>query len=224
MEKLLRGVRNFRESVFSTRRKEYQRVANGQNPLALFITCSDSRVDPELLTSSGPGDIFVLRNAGNIVPPYGISRGGESATVEYAVAGLGIRNVIVCGHVGCGAMRALMEPELVKGLPMTAAWVAHAETTRAVAQSRFAHLPTFEERWRALVEVNVITQLDHLCTHPCIAAGLAEGTVELFGWVFDFHEGDVTAYDAQRGKFVSLHERSGSVHSYRPRWKLAATP
>ena len=123
MEKLLRGVRNFRENVFANRRQEYQRVANGQNPLALFIGCSDSRVSPALLTSAGPGDLFVLRNAGNIVPPYGISRGGESATVEYAITGLGIRNVIVCGHIGCGAMRALMEPELVKGLPMTAAWV-----------------------------------------------------------------------------------------------------
>jgi carbonic anhydrase len=223
MDKLLRGVRHFRDNVFSTRRKEYQRVAKGQNPLALFITCSDSRVDPELLTSSGPGDIFVLRNAGNIVPPYGISRGGESATVEYAITGLGIRNVVVCGHIGCGAMRALMEPELVKGLPMTASWVAHAETTRAVAQSRFGRLNTPEERWRALVEVNVITQLDHLCTHPCIAAGLADGSVDLYGWVFDFHNGEVTGYDAQHGEFVPLTDPSETAPRYRPRWKLAAT-
>jgi carbonic anhydrase len=223
MDKLLRGVRNFRDNVFASRRKEYQRVAKGQNPLALFITCSDSRVDPELLTSSGPGDIFVLRNAGNLVPPYGISRGGESATVEYAVTGLGIRNVVVCGHIGCGAMRALLEPDLLKGLPMTTAWVAHAETTRAVAQSRFTQQCNLETRWRALVEVNVITQLDHLCTHPCIAAGLADGTVELFGWVFDFHTGDVTGYDPHTGMFIPLNDSNVPVPSYRPRWKLAAT-
>ena len=223
MDKLLHGARQFREKVFSKRRKEYQRVAKGQNPVALFITCSDSRVDPELLTSAGPGDIFVLRNAGNLIPPYGISRGGESATVEYAVSGLGIQNVVVCGHVGCGAMHALMEPDLLKGLPMTASWLAHADTTRAVAQSRFAHLPKFEDRWRALVEINVITQLDHLCTHPCIAAGMAEGSVELFGWVFDFHEGTVSGYDPERGQFVSLDEPERVPMGYRPRWKLAAS-
>ena len=135
---------------------------------------------------------------------------------------MGIRNVVVCGHIGCGAMRALLEPELLKGLPMTAAWVGHAETTRAVAQSRFTQQTEFEARWRALVEINVITQLDHLCTHPCIAAGLADDTVELFGWVFDIHEGSVSGYDPLRGEFVPLDEPQDRVQSYKPRWKLAA--
>lgn len=208
MEKLLRGVRHFRENVFTARREEYLRVANGQNPQALFISCSDSRVDPELLTSSGPGDIFVLRNAGNLIPPHGAGRGGEAATIEYAVTGLGVRNVVVCGHTGCGAMRALLEPQSLASLPMTANWLANAEATRAVVESKYVGMTNFAKRWEALVEENVLTQLKHLHTHPSVAAGIAAGTVALWGWVFDMQQGRIRGYEPKTGQFTALAEDS----------------
>ena len=218
MDKLLRGVRHFRENVFNHRRNEYLRVAKSQSPLALFITCSDSRVDPELLTSSGPGDIFVLRNAGNLIPPYSRASNGEAATIEYAIAGLGVPHVVVCGHVGCGAMRALLEPNLLTDLPMTESWLSHAHSTRAIAERCCADDAAFDDRWQSLVEINVVSQLEHLGTHPTVAAGLASGSIELHGWIFDFHQGQVSGYDSIAGRFIPLNGESPT--QYRPRWRM----
>src|SRR6476660_3682121 len=181
MRKLLRGVQQFRDTVYAGRRDEFIRVADGQNPYALFVTCSDSRVDPELLTSSGPGDLFVLRNAGNLIPPYGTGRGGEAATIEYAVAGLGISNIIVCGHTHCGAMKAPLDPDSHGHLPETTDWLLHAEVTRQIVAGKYADEP-YATRWTKAVEQNVLGQLQHLRTHPVVAAGLAHETLQIYGW------------------------------------------
>jgi len=210
MRKLLRGVQQFRDTVYAGRRDEFIRVADGQNPYALFVTCSDSRVDPELLTSSGPGDIFVLRNAGNLIPPYGTGRGGEAATIEYAVSGLGVRCIVVCGHTGCGAMRALLDPASLASLPMTSDWLAHADATRAVVESRYPNMTDGNERWLAAVEENVLVQLEHLKTHPSVAGGLAAGTLTLYGWTFDMRQGLVRSFDPHDGHFLPLPDGSGA--------------
>ncbi len=203
MDKLVRGVHRFRRDIFEPNRAVYQRLADGQKPHSLFITCSDSRIDPEAITQSGPGDIFVLRNAGNLVPPFGAERGGAAAAVEYAVAGLGVRHVVVCGHTGCGAMRALLEPETVADLPATARWLQHAEATRRIVDGRNDQ-PTFQGRWDETVEVNVLVQLENLRTHPAVAAALAHGRVLLYGWVFDLRTGEVRNFDPARGGFTPL--------------------
>ena len=119
MNRLIQGTHRFHRDVYLPRRDEYLRSLERQEPVALFVTCSDSRLDPQAHTQAGPGDLFVLRNAGNLIPPYGAGRGGEAATIEYAVSGLGIRNIIVCGHTHCGAIKALLDPEGHAHLPET---------------------------------------------------------------------------------------------------------
>lgn len=131
MEKLIRGIHEFQSTHFSPQRELFQRLAGGQRPDALFITCSDSRIDPSLLTQTKPGELFILRNAGNIVPPYGAANGGEGATIEYAIRALGIRDIIVCGHTHCGAMQGLLQPEALEDLPAVRSWLSHAEATAA---------------------------------------------------------------------------------------------
>lgn len=110
MQKLIEGLHQFQNSVFGTQRELFERLAHGQTPETLFITCSDSRINPNLLTQTEPGELFILRNAGNIVPPYSTSQGGEAATIEFAVAGLNVRDIIICGHSHCGAMKGLLDP------------------------------------------------------------------------------------------------------------------
>lgn len=205
MDKLVRGVGRFRRDVFAANRAVYRRLADGQQPHTLFVTCSDSRLDPEALTQSGPGDIFVLRNAGNLVPPFGAERGGAAAAVEYAVAGLGVRHVVVCGHTGCGAMRALLEPSAVADLPATARWLQHAEATRRIVDGRNGHA-SFADRWDATAEVNVLVQLENLRTHPAVAAALTHGRLLMYGWVFNLRTGEVRNFDPVAGRFVPLPE------------------
>ena len=132
MQKLIRGIHEFRTEHFRPLQGLFEKLAKGQSPETLFITCSDSRIDPNLLTRSRPGDLFILRNAGNIVPPHGAANGGEAATIEFAVAGLGVKDIIICGHSHCGAMQGLLTPESVASLPSVASWLSHAETTRRI--------------------------------------------------------------------------------------------
>src|SRR5688572_22576048 len=129
MQKLIEGLHHFQSQIFSSQRELFERLARGQTPDALFITCSDSRINPNLITQTEPGDLFIIRNAGNIIPPHGAANGGEGATIEYAVAALGVKDIIVCGHSHCGAMKALLEPERLVNLPTVGAWLSHAEAT-----------------------------------------------------------------------------------------------
>src|SRR5215216_3133599 len=131
MRKIIQGIRQFQTTIFPEQRELFKQLGEKQqNPLALFITCSDSRINPNLITQTEPGDLFLLRNAGNIIPPYGAANGGEGATVEYAVSVLKMRNIIVCGHYGCGAMHFLMRQSTMGDLPAVRAWFSHAEATR----------------------------------------------------------------------------------------------
>jgi carbonic anhydrase len=215
MDKLVRGVAKFRQTVLPPLREQYRRVLDRQQPHTLFVACSDSRVDTGVLTQAGPGDIFVLRNAGNLVPPYGAGRGGEAATIEYAVAGLGVRHVVVCGHTRCGAVQALLDPDATVDLPATRDWLRHAESTRLIAAGKYDGL-SFAERWAATVEENILVQLDHLRTHPAVAAGLARGELALYGWVFDLASGEVRSYDPGPGRFVPLPDDLAAAVSLPP--------
>lgn len=207
MDQLVRGVNRFRAEVFEPQREMFRRLAQGQQPQALFITCADSRINPNLLTQTEPGELFILRNAGNIIPPYRAASDGEGATIEYAVAVLGVPHVIVCGHTRCGAMAALMDPEAVSGLPAVRAWFAHAEATRRILQAKYAG-GCGDATGRAAAMENVLVQLDHLRTHPAVAVGLARGKLSLYGWVWDIESGEVFGYQPDEGRFVPLGDRA----------------
>jgi MFS superfamily sulfate permease-like transporter/carbonic anhydrase len=203
MKKLIDGLRHFQEHVLWERRELFERSVQGQKPQALFITCSDSRVLPETLMQADPGDLFVSRNAGNLVPPPDIP-GGEAATVEYAVTTLGVTDIIVCGHYRCGAVKALLEADATpKEDTPVSLWLAHALETRTVMDRDHPHLDG-EERWDKAVEQNVLVQLGNLARHPVVTAGLAAGTLRLHGWVLRFESGEVVAYDPQARSFFPL--------------------
>lgn len=205
MEKLVQGIHKFHQQVFTTQRELFERLTQGQSPDALFITCSDSRIDPGLLTQTDPGDLFVLRNAGNIIPPYGAGDGGgEAATLEFAVAGLGVKDIIVCGHTHCGAMAALLDPSKTENLPDLRRWLRNAESTRRIVAENYAHLEDPATRVKATVQENVLVQLENLRTHPAVAARIARGQLNLHAWVYKLEEGRVFTYDPGDGQYVPL--------------------
>jgi carbonic anhydrase len=204
VEKLIQGIHHFRDVVFGPNHALFEQLARqDQRPQALFVTCSDSRVQPDVLLGCDPGDVFILRNAGNLLPPHGASAGGEAATVEYALTGLGIRDVIVCGHSCCGAMLALLAPERLAGMPTMARWLTHADATRAIMSGKYRHLAG-AQLLTATVEENVLVQLENLRTHHAVAAGLAACRVRLHGWVYKIETGRVFHYDPAEGQFVPL--------------------
>jgi len=203
MQKLIHGIHQFREQHFRPLQGLFEQLAKGQNPETLFITCSDSRIDPALLTRSKPGDLFILRNAGNIVPPHGAANGGEAATIEFAVAGLGVKDIIICGHSHCGAMKGLLQPETITHLPSVASWLSHAETTRRIVTDNYKHLDG-DRLVTATVEENVLVQLENLRTLPAVASRLVRGDLHLHGWVYKIETGEVFAYDLTNGQFVPL--------------------
>jgi carbonic anhydrase len=205
MQKLVQGIHHFTANVFSSQRELFHRLADGQNPVALFITCSDSRINPNLITQTDPGELFILRNAGNIVPPYGAANGGEGATIEFAVAGLGVADIIICGHSHCGAMKGLIEPSLLSDMPAMAAWLSHAEATRRILREKYRER-TGKALLTTAIEENVLVQLENLRTHPAVAAACSNGKLKLHGWVYKIETGEVFDYDPARGQFVPLTE------------------
>ena len=218
MKKLIEGVLRFQREIYPRDRALYRKLASGQSPRWLVIACSDSRVDPSTLAQVQPGEIFVCRNAGNIVPPHRDHAGGVSATIEYAVQVLGVKHIIVCGHSDCGAMKAVLHPEKVAGLPAVSTWIGYADRARAVALEIAAH-GSERELLGATTEENVLAQLDNLRTHPSVAAKLKTGSVELHGWVYDIEHGDLKIWDAALDRWrplrevadFSSHERAASA-------------
>lgn len=204
MERIIAGVHRFRRTEYTKNREMYQELARKQqNPLALFITCSDSRVLPHRITQTQPGDLFEIRNAGNIVPPHGAPVGGESATIEYSLDVLGIKNIIVCGHSQCGAMKAMLQETPLEQLPAAKAWFSHAEATKRIVKQKYNGLE-FNELWTLATQENVLVQMNHISTHPCVAARLASGDVHIYGWYYDIGSGLILQYDQSSGRFVEL--------------------
>lgn len=204
MQNLVDGIHQFQKDIFSKEKKLFEKLAEGQQPTALFITCSDSRIDPTLLTQTRPGELFIMRNAGNIVPPYGVVHGGEAATLEYAVSVLNVRDIVICGHSHCGAMDGLLHPEAVEALPAVKSWLAHAEATRRIVTENYEHISEPADRLTLTVEENVLVQLEHLRTHPSVAAALGRDELHLHGWVYKFETGDVFSFDPEHRQFRPL--------------------
>lgn len=219
MDKLVNGYLRFRDQIFPGKKGLFEQLAGEQHPRALFITCSDSRVLPDLITQADPGDLFICRNAGNIVPTYGERNGGVSATIEYAVLALNVEDIIVCGHSDCGAMHAVMHPHKLKGMTTVENWLFHAETARRIVDENYPEM-TDADKLRALTHENVMAQIDHLKTHPSVAARLARGKIQLHGWVYEIHTGDVDVFDGEAGRFVRLTEGEIPTATPQPRRML----
>ncbi|TBU86859.1 carbonic anhydrase [Phytopseudomonas dryadis] len=213
---LLDGFRRFRRDVFPQQRALFSKLARQQNPRAMFITCADSRIVPELITQSEPGDLFVTRNVGNVVPPYGQMNGGVSTAIEYAVMGLGVQHIIICGHSDCGAMKAVLDPETLERMPTVKAWLRHAEVAKTVVADNCGCAD--HSTLGVLTEENVVAQLDHLRTHPSVAARLASGQLFIHGWVYDIESCAIRAYDAERGEFLPLDGDTAPTASPRARY------
>lgn len=211
MQKLVRGIHDFQNGVFKSQRQLFERLADGQQPLALFITCSDSRINPNLLTQTEPGELFILRNVGNIVPAYGALYGGEAATIEYAVSVLKVRDIVICGHSHCGAMGALIDPPSTADLPAVRAWLQHAAATQRIIRENYAEVEDPQARRTLAVEENVLVQIENLRTHPVVAAGVGREELGLHGWVYKFETGQVFAYDWQQGQFLPLAEPAAPI-------------
>lgn len=203
MDKLIKGLRQFQSNYFNEHHELFEHLAHGQKPRALFISCSDSRVNPNLITNAEPGDLFVIRNAGNMIPPFGATNGGEGAAVEYAVQALGIENVIVCGHSHCGAMKGLLTREkLETEMPLVYDWLKHAEATRRLVKENYAHM-SGEELLNITIAENVLTQIENLRTYPVIHSKIRQGKLSLHAWVFDIETGEIFAYDAIKHEYVA---------------------
>jgi carbonic anhydrase len=203
MHDIIAGIRTFQRDVYPHYRELFEKLAAGQSPEALVITCSDSRVDPFLLTQAQPGQLFVLRNAGNLVPKYDGFVGGVTATIEFAVVGLRVPNIVVCGHSGCGAITGLLHPETIENMPHVQNWLnRHAQPVREIL-AQAGRLGGPDELAQA-VDANVLVQLENLRTHPSVIEALAAERIKLHGWVYDIASGDVRAYNEAWKQFGPL--------------------
>ena len=214
LSKLKEGVRHFRRNVYEENAETYQHAASTpQKPHTLIVACADSRVDVETITNSGPGEVFITRNIGNMVPAYGEMLGGVSAVIEYAVSALGVKHVVVCGHSDCGAMKALLHPEATETMPTVKSWLTNGKAALSVAES--LQKEAGRELLPVLTEQNVLMQLAHLKTHPSVAGAMARGELTISGWVYDIGSGEVRIAEEDSREFhhVSVEEAEAAVEA-----------
>ena len=203
MERLIEGYKRFLAETFPGKRDQFHLLADGQQPDCLFLTCADSRIVPDLILQTQPGDLFICRNAGNVIPRAGEPAGGVSATIEYAVQVLRVRHIIVCGHSDCGIIRALMTPDALDGLPSVRDWLQHVEPA-------WEYVDELERnggeltRHTALARANVLAQLDNLRTHAFVQQAMAEGRLALVGWYYDILTGRIEQYVEKQRRFMGL--------------------
>jgi len=205
MRKLSQGVREFQTKYFSNHRQMFEELSHGQHPRILFITCCDSRVDPNLITQTEPGELFIVRNIGNIIPPYGSTNGGEGAAIEYAVQALDIKDIIVCGHSHCGAMKGLLQlGSLAEDMPLVYDWLKYAEGTRLLLKHNYKESEG-EDLLNAAIEENVLTQLENLRSYPIIHSKIYSGQLNLHAWVYKIEPGEIFVYGVERCHIQAKH-------------------
>ena len=208
MRDIIAGFLRFQKEVFPERRELFKTLATGQTPKALFISCSDSRMVPELVTQREPGELFVIRNAGNIVPSFGPEPGGVSASVEFAVAALNVTDIVISGHSDCGAMKAIATCTCLDHMPAVKNWLRHADAARMINES--VEHASEQDRIDGMVRANVVAQLNNIRTHPSVALGITQKRLTLHGWVYDIENGSLDALDESTGQFVPLAEHPAS--------------
>ncbi|MEO1251202.1 MAG: carbonic anhydrase [Pseudomonadota bacterium] len=206
MDRIAAGVVRFQTSVYPKKRELFDKLAEGQAPRALFVTCSDSRIETAMITQTDPGEMFVCRNAGNIVPPYAETASGVTASIEFAVAVLKVRHIVICGHTECGAMASLLDRKSLEHLPHVSQWLGEAQPAvdRVDASSPQC---SADERIRRVTEENVLVQLENLATHASVRAAVEAKRIALHGWIYDIKTGDVSEYDEAKAAFVPIAEK-----------------
>ena len=197
-ERLIEGIRRFRTAVYPDREAAYTKAeAEPQQPHTLIVACADSRIQLEIITQSGPGEIFVTRNIGNMVPTYGEMLGGVSAVLEYAVTALKVQHIVICGHTDCGAMKALLDPAPLDRMPTVRRWLRNAEAALSVARE----IESDDDFLMKLTKQNVLMQMTHAKTHPSVAGAIARGELIVSGWVYEIGSGNVLIYDEKTRSF-----------------------
>ncbi len=200
MEKLIKGLHKFQTEVFPIQKDFFQDLTKGQNPEILFVTCSDSRINPHLVTSADPGDLFVLRNAGSIIPLYNTSV-GEAATIEFAVCELKVKDIIICGHTHCGAIKAVSDIANLQEQPNLQAWITdNILPTLNLVEKNY---PNLDQHSMAdiLLQEHVLQQTENLKTHPVVAQAIAKEELALHAWIYAFESGDIYSFNLQEGQF-----------------------
>ncbi|MFM7368541.1 MAG: carbonic anhydrase [Sphaerospermopsis kisseleviana] len=205
MKRIIKGLNEFQTNYFTIHQEMFRQLSQGQTPEILFITCSDSRIDPNLLTQTKPGELFIIRNLGNIIPTHGSPNSSEGAGIEYAVSALNIKHIIVCGHSHCGSMKALLQlNNLSDEMPLVYDWLKrNAESTRRLLRENYQNYDG-ETLLKIAVEENVLTQIENLETYPVIRSKLHGGKISLHAWVYEIETGQIFAYNANDSKFVPL--------------------
>jgi len=203
MDKLIEGHKRFHRDVFPAKRQQFHLLAEMQAPEWLFITCSDSRIVPDLILQTGPGDLFITRNAGNVVPVASGDVDGVTATIEYAVEVLKVKHAILCGHSDCGALKAALNRKGLEKLPKASRWLHHVE-------GAFTHRQPLrpeegdQAELASIIRGNVIAQLANLHAQPSVAHAVAHNTLEVHGWYYDILTGQIEQYNEQQRKFLPL--------------------
>jgi carbonic anhydrase len=205
LDRLKEGILRFQSEVYAGQADRYRHAAETpQQPHTLVISCADSRVDIEKLVSAGPGEVFLARNIGNMVPAYGHVLGGVSAVIEYAVTALKVLHIVVCGHSDCGAMKALLDPPSTASMPTVRSWLSNGEAALQIAVSADKPGESPAARLRRLTEQNVLMQMAHLQTHPSVAGAMARGELSISGWVYEIATGEVRIAAAGERRFVPV--------------------
>ncbi len=202
MEKIINGYLQFKESGFKERKDLFAKLSNSQSPEVLFITCSDSRIDPNLITQTEPGDLFVIRNAGNIVPPHTVESDGIVASIEFAVVALGVKHIIVCGHSNCGAMKGALNTSGLTALPKVKSWLNYCSEAVALVESREGDL--MSDELNSVTQENVFLQIRRLEQYPEISKRLAKGDIEIHGWVYEIGDGTIRYFNQEKELFIEL--------------------
>ncbi len=204
MEKVISGVVKFQKEVYPAKEERFRELAEGQSPEALFITCADSRIDPNLVTQTEPGELFICRNAGNVVPPHSNQSGGMTASIEFAVAALGVSHIVICGHTDCGAMKGALAPDKLSHLPHIREWLGHCRSAAEAVKARRGSLD--HEHLEELACENVVQQMQHLRTHPAVAARLATHSITLHGWLYNIATGSVLCFNETSDEFEPMND------------------
>lgn len=212
MKKLIQGIVDFRKNLNEDKRTLFAELALGQKPDTLFIACSDSRVVPNLFASTNPGDLFVLRNIGNLVPPAsnGDHDNSASAVIEFAVFSLNVSDIIICGHSECGAMQALTQGVDTLCCPHVQAWLKHGEESLKKIQTGQSLNPSLSEH-NQLSQINVIQQIENIKSYPFIQERIANKQLRVHGWWFDIAHADVYCYEEDRSQFVLIDEKEAAL-------------
>lgn len=203
MKKLIKGLHKFQTEVFPIQKDFFQELTKGQAPEILFVTCSDSRINPHLVTSADPGDLFIIRNAGNIIPAFP-AQGGEIATIEFAVCELKVEHIIICGHSHCGAIEAAFNLDVLMNQPHVRTWIGNnIVPTLDFVHQNYQELDQMTEA-NILLQEHVLKQIENIKTHSVVMQEITDRSVTLHAWIYAFEKGDIFSFNQQEGQFERI--------------------